>query len=191
MDQRRCCGFSVAACNGDHLRRAVKCVPIVGGVTAEKQPDVVIHGHASGPRQHDNRVWCGIKMRNSGANDQGRDILKCALLGQVVQQQPLPFGTQTSLFAVVPAKRLRPAFFQRMRRSQSRASKAQDRNPLTLKTLHRDHRRTLLFLLFINIQAQRLTAYRTLSVARPIIARMSEIIQNRITICGSAHPFFS
>ena len=33
--------------------------------------------------------------------------------------------------------------------------------------------------------------YRTFSVARPIIARMSEMIQKRITICGSAQPFFS
>lgn len=32
---------------------------------------------------------------------------------------------------------------------------------------------------------------RTLSVASPIIARISEIIQNRITIVGSAQPFFS
>ena len=33
--------------------------------------------------------------------------------------------------------------------------------------------------------------YRTFSVARPIIARMSEMIQKRITICGSFQPFFS
>ena len=33
--------------------------------------------------------------------------------------------------------------------------------------------------------------YRTFSVASPIIARISEMIQNRITICGSAQPFFS
>ncbi len=32
---------------------------------------------------------------------------------------------------------------------------------------------------------------RTFSVARPIIARISEMIQKRITICGSAQPFFS
>ncbi len=36
-----------------------------------------------------------------------------------------------------------------------------------------------------------LQGHRTFSVARPIIARMSEMIQNRITICGSAQPFFS
>ncbi len=34
-------------------------------------------------------------------------------------------------------------------------------------------------------------AQRTFSVARPIIARISEMIQNRITIVGSAQPFFS
>ena len=33
--------------------------------------------------------------------------------------------------------------------------------------------------------------YLTFSVARPIIARISEMIQKRITICGSAQPFFS
>ena len=33
--------------------------------------------------------------------------------------------------------------------------------------------------------------YRTFSVARPIIARISEMIQKRITIWGSAQPFFS
>lgn len=32
---------------------------------------------------------------------------------------------------------------------------------------------------------------RTLSVASPIIARISEMIQNRITMVGSAQPFFS
>jgi len=32
---------------------------------------------------------------------------------------------------------------------------------------------------------------RTFSVASPISARISEMIQNRITICGSAQPFFS
>jgi len=31
----------------------------------------------------------------------------------------------------------------------------------------------------------------SLSVASPISARISEMIQNRITICGSAQPFFS
>ena len=34
-------------------------------------------------------------------------------------------------------------------------------------------------------------AQRTFSVARPIIARISEMIQKRITIVGSAQPFFS
>ncbi len=33
--------------------------------------------------------------------------------------------------------------------------------------------------------------YRTFSVASPISARISEMIQNRITICGSAQPCFS
>jgi len=36
-----------------------------------------------------------------------------------------------------------------------------------------------------------LTDHRTFSVARPIKARISEMIQNRMTICGSAQPFFS
>ena len=31
----------------------------------------------------------------------------------------------------------------------------------------------------------------TFSVANPIIARVQLMIQNRITICGSAQPFFS
>src|SRR5690606_29967472 len=34
-------------------------------------------------------------------------------------------------------------------------------------------------------------AQRSFSVARPMSARMSEMIQKRITICGSAQPFFS
>jgi hypothetical protein len=34
-------------------------------------------------------------------------------------------------------------------------------------------------------------AYRNFSVASPTIARISDTIQNRITICGSAQPFFS
>ena len=33
--------------------------------------------------------------------------------------------------------------------------------------------------------------YRTFSVARPIIARISDMIQKRITMVGSAQPFFS
>lgn len=33
--------------------------------------------------------------------------------------------------------------------------------------------------------------YRTFSVARPTSARISEMIQKRMTICGSAQPFFS
>ena len=33
--------------------------------------------------------------------------------------------------------------------------------------------------------------YRIFRVAKPIIARMSEMIQKRITICGSFQPFFS
>ena len=33
--------------------------------------------------------------------------------------------------------------------------------------------------------------YLTFSVASPIMARISEMIQKRMTICGSAHPFFS
>ena len=35
------------------------------------------------------------------------------------------------------------------------------------------------------------TRYRTFSVASPSMARISEMIQNRITICGSAQPRFS
>ena len=33
--------------------------------------------------------------------------------------------------------------------------------------------------------------YRNFSVASPIIARISAMIQKRMTICGSAQPFFS
>ena len=33
--------------------------------------------------------------------------------------------------------------------------------------------------------------YRSLSVANPTSANMTDIIQNRITIWGSAHPNFS
>ena len=33
--------------------------------------------------------------------------------------------------------------------------------------------------------------YRTFNVARPIIARIRAMIQNRMTICGSDQPFFS
>ncbi len=33
--------------------------------------------------------------------------------------------------------------------------------------------------------------YRTFNVASPIIARISEMIQKRMTICGSAQPRFS
>ena len=36
-----------------------------------------------------------------------------------------------------------------------------------------------------------LAIHLTFSVARPIIARIRLMIQNRITICGSAQPFFS
>lgn len=34
-------------------------------------------------------------------------------------------------------------------------------------------------------------SYLTFNVASPIIARINEMIQNRITIVGSAQPFFS
>ncbi len=37
----------------------------------------------------------------------------------------------------------------------------------------------------------RLPAQRTFSVASPISARTRLMIQNRMTICGSAQPFFS
>ena len=33
--------------------------------------------------------------------------------------------------------------------------------------------------------------YRTFNVASPMIANISEIIQKRMTICGSVQPFFS
>ena len=38
---------------------------------------------------------------------------------------------------------------------------------------------------------QNAVAQRTFSVASPIIARISEMIQKRITMVGSAQPFFS
>ena len=43
----------------------------------------------------------------------------------------------------------------------------------------------------INAAGSHRSDQRTFSVARPIIARISEMIQKRITICGSAQPFFS
>ena len=44
---------------------------------------------------------------------------------------------------------------------------------------------------FVRIPRRNALRYRTLRVARPIIARISEMIQKRITICGSAQPCFS
>jgi hypothetical protein len=41
------------------------------------------------------------------------------------------------------------------------------------------------------LQKGEVAFYRTFSVASPIIARMSEMIQKRITMVLSAQPFFS
>ena len=75
------------------------------------------------------------------------------------------------LGAVVPGQHLGPAFKQRAHRGAPRFRETQNRDPLSGKLRDDNHR-----------------LHRSFSVASPAIARMTAMIQKRITIFGSSQP---
>ena len=96
-----------------------------------------------------------------------------------------------------------PPAAQRRDRRQPRPPEPEHRHLVAVIAPHRDHRRANLALIIAiswcmlcacdvhGLYDPRFPAHRSFSVASPIIARISETIQNRITICGSAQPSFS
>ena len=110
-------------------------------------------------------------MRNSRRDHKAGDASPSFASGQRFHSKPLPFDSGPGFGLVIPTYGLGATRFESLGGRPSGSTHPKDSNPPTGKFAYRDH--------------------RTLRVARPIRARISEMIQKRITICGSAQPSFS
>ena len=96
-----------------------------------------------------------------------------------------------------------PPARERRDRRQPRAPEPEHRHPVAGIAADRDHARRagmpesfayaygFVHGLCMRHDRRQRSAHRSFSVASPIIARISETIQKRMTICGSAQPSFS
>ena len=201
-DQGRGRGFAVRTGDRDDAGRCVHVLPPVGGEGPEEQPDIVVDRNPGLTGRRDRLVRRGVKMRDAGAGDQHGATVQRAGTGQVGDHERLCLGRLSPLGAIVPTEHVGPTGRQGARRRQAGTAKPKNRNFPPLDTQNRDHGRPLRFFPDLILlprscrqsrmsRARGLSHQRSFSVASPISARISEMIQKRMTICGSAHPRFS
>ena len=105
----------------------------------EEQPDIVVERDAGGQCCGDNRIGCGIKMRDAGRHDQPRNPFKSLRFSEIAKSKTLGLGPVSRVGIVVPAERLGPALTQCPRGRKARPAKAQNRHFLPLQAPYRDH----------------------------------------------------
>ena len=202
MDQRRGGRFAVRAGDGDDTRHGVEFVPVPGREAAEEEPDIVVDRHALFQRPGDDRVRLRIEMRNAGRGDQGTDPLPGILAAQVSNLQPLGLGPRAGFLPVIPDNDMGAACLQCGGGRLAGATETQNGDGLAGNTLDGDHGFTLgcraqiaqpasCFGTVGRASAHRNGVHRSFSVDSPIRARISAMIQKRITIWLSFQPFFS
>jgi hypothetical protein len=149
-------------------------------------------------------------MRDTRGHDQTGKVIKRPLFREAFTHKAFILSHSTRSVIVIPADRERTTCPQRACRGQTRPPQTQNRNLLARKALNFNHVSRLFVVCSFatctpasrlprnlatgsNHTSPKLAkpGYRTFKVARPIIARIKEMIQKRITICGSAQPFFS
>ena len=140
MDQRRGGGFAVRPGDSDHPRRLVETGPVFCGERGEEQADVIVDRDAEIQRPGDQAVRCRIKMRDTGAGDQGCHILQHSGFGQIGGVKPLFASTGARLGTVIPEQRNGSTCHQRPRGGDAGAPQPQHRDLATVIALHCDHR---------------------------------------------------
>jgi len=114
-------------------------------------------------------------VRDAGAEDEAVDI-RPGQLRQVRDLDALARHRFAAHRRIVPGDDARAALPERPRGREARRAEAHDCHGLSAKLREVDHRPV---------------PYRSFSVARPMRARIEAMIQKRITMVDSAHPFFS
>ena len=167
-DQRRGGRFAVGAGDGDErrIRRVTAALPA-------KQFDIADHLDAGLLRRQHAPVRRRMGQRRAGRQHQSGEI-RPGYFAQIRRDETGLRGFGEFLGAVVAGDHFRPARLQSMAARQPGAAEAEHRDRLARKGGDGDHRR-----------------HRSFSVERPASASITEMIQNRITICGSVQPFCS
>ena len=135
------------------------------------------HGHPTRDRRGGERMRAGAEMRDAGGEHQ-----RVEPLGVVLLREPDTGGGGLSAagLAVVPRRHVGAHRDQPLGRRQTVAAETEHRDAAAGEQVARK----------IGGEVGRV-AHRIFSVARPIRPRITETIQNRITMVGSAQPFFS
>ena len=145
-----------------------RCCRRTGPALAAKQLDISYHLNAGSPREPHRPVRRRVRERHAGGEHKRGNSLPVDL-PQVTARNARTRRLGDGLGAVVPTDDVRPARKQGARACQSRPTQAEDGDLLSGEGGDRDH-------------------HRSLSVDSPTSASTTEIIQNRITICGSVQP---
>src|SRR5215471_12302739 len=162
-NQRRGRRLAIGAGDGDEgsFRRARAAL-------AAEQLDVADHLDARGMRQHHRPVGRGMRERHAGRKHE-RGNFRPVGLPQIAAWNARARGLGHGVGIVVPADDVGAAREQCARARQPRPAEAEYGDLLSGEGGDRNH-------------------HRSLSVDSPTSASTTEIIQNRITICGSVQP---
>jgi hypothetical protein len=164
-DQRR--GGRLAVGTGDGDERRIGCVR---APLAAEQFDIADDRDAGLRRELCGPMRLRMRQRHPGGEDQRRDTGPV----DIMQVRGADFGLgrlRHLVRVVVEGDDIRAARDQRVTGGKPRAAEAEYGDCLPGEARDRDH--------------------RSFSVDSPISASMIEMIQNRITICGSVQPFCS
>ena len=143
---------------------------------APEQFDVADDLDPGAARQFDAPVRLRMRQRNAGRQHEGGKARPVGL-PQVAGRNALARRLRHAVGIVVPAQHLGSACHQRARRRDPRAAEAEEGDTLSAEGGGRDHGPT--------------NSYRSFRLERPISARITAMIQKRITTWLSVQPSFS
>ena len=177
-DQRRRGGFAVGAGDGDERR-----IRRMTAALAAKQFDIADHFDAGLLRRQHGPVRRRMGQRRAGRQHQGGEI-RPGYVAQIRRDETGLRGLGDVVGTVVAGDHFRAAGLQGMAARKPRSAEAEHRDRLACKGSDGDHDLAPPFRGDGNIQRH----HRSFSVERPASASITEMIQNRITICGSVQP---
>ena len=136
-------GLAVRSGDGDDLGRLVHRVPVIGRPGPEEQADIVVDRNARCHRAGDQRMRCGVEMRDAGRRDEQRHSVPRRIAGEVGDGKALGDRLVARFGAVVPEQRLGTPGHKGTRGGEARTAEAEDGDALAGDTLNRDHFRCL------------------------------------------------
>ena len=143
-----------------------------GGLGAQQQLDVADERDAGILGARRDRVRLGKGRRNAGRQHQRLERAEVGV-GEAGDRNARAEGRVATGGVVVPGHDLRPGGEQRTRCGHARGTEPQDRVAFVVREGKLDH------------------DHLNFNVARPTSASTAEMIQKRMTMVGSAQPFFS